>query len=214
MDAVKKRKLGIFLLAILVIIFISLILILLDNKLVSSANRLFSFPSSPSNLYPKTSNTSTPNGTQISMNETQNFNCCAPTLTPLVISQTIDLSPNLSEKYTILVSHSDGSVEEILIGPLHTYSNLDIFPVPDDLIKQLKLQPGDKIIGEGATIFHSQPIYRYTFTPYLSPTRDPNFAITQTAAFSFWAVYPYPYPNNQGSTRTPTPQYSYPYPYP
>ena len=71
------------------------------------------------------------------MNETQNFNCCSK-YTPLVISKITDLSSNLpdNEKYIIIVTHSDGSVEEFLIGPLRTFtSQIGIWPIPDNLLQ-------------------------------------------------------------------------------
>jgi hypothetical protein len=110
-----------------------------------------------------------------------------PTPTDIPISKYTDLSPNLNDqdKFIILVKHSDGTYEQFTVGPLRSYTSL-LTELPDYIIKEIPLQPGDEIIAWRG------PAYLY---PSIIQTELPT--ATQSIIHPteiLPAPTPYPYP--------------------
>ncbi len=127
--------------------------------------------------------TSTPNATQIA----EYLKTVYPTPTEIPISKYTDLSPNLNEqdKFIITVKHSDGTYEQFTVGPIRSDSPLPR-ELPDYIITQIPLEPGDEIIGwlppanPYRAIGTEIPVVTQSTTLY--PTELPSISI------------PYPYP--------------------
>jgi hypothetical protein len=88
--------------------------------------------------------TSTPNATQVA----DYLKTVYPTPTEIPISKYTDLSPNFNDqdKFIILVKHENGTYEQFTIGPLRSYTPLPR-ELPDYILAEIPLQPGDEIIG-------------------------------------------------------------------
>lgn len=111
-----------------------------------------------------------------------------PTPTKIPISKYTDLSPSLNDqdKFIILVKHSDGTYEQFSVGPLRSYTDL-LIELPDYIINELPLQPGDEIIGwRSPAYLHPIIIETESSTAtqsiMIQPTQIPPTSI------------PYPYP--------------------
>jgi hypothetical protein len=128
--------------------------------------------------------TSTPDATQIA----EYSKTVYPTPTKIPISKYTDLSPSLNdqEKFIILVKHSDGIYEQFTVGPLRSYTDL-LIELPDYIINELPLQPGDEIIAwRGPAKLHPSIIVTESSTTtqsiMIQPTEIPS------------TLMPYPYP--------------------
>lgn len=70
-----------------------------------------------------------------------------PSTTPLVLSSTIDLSPNIDrlDKFDIYVRHPDGTVTLFLIGPLRPGWEVTA-DLSEEILQKLPLKEGDVIL--------------------------------------------------------------------
>ncbi|MFZ2096226.1 MAG: hypothetical protein WAV05_06265 [Anaerolineales bacterium] len=128
--------------------------------------------------------TSTPDATQIA----EYSKTVYPTPTKIPISKYTDLSPSLNdqEKFIILVKHSNGIYEQFTVGPLRSYTDL-LIELPDYIINELPLQPGDEIIAwRGPAKLHPSIIVTE------SSTATQSIMIQPTEIQATQIPYPYP----------------------
>jgi hypothetical protein len=207
MKAIKKNKKVLIVVAVLSVIALSLSLV--SSSGLASSSLFSSFwPSTPTD--PIRNRTATPNRLTVEANGTLYANCC-PSSTPLIISRTIDLSPNLPdyEKYIVVIARSDGTVDKFFIGPIRTVTQtMDIMPMPPELVAQLNLQPGDTVIYTSA--FRFEKTWPIILTPTAHATQtEITHTIPTFISSNMTTPTIYPYPVNQSDTITPTP-FQYP----
>jgi hypothetical protein len=128
--------------------------------------------------------TSTPDATQ----QAQYRMTVYPTPTNIPISKYTDLSPNIKDedKFTVLVKHANGSYEQFSVGPLRPYTPiLSINELPDYILAEIPLQPGDEIIAWSLpdNLFRAEGTARPTTTQSI---------INPTQILSTPTSYPYP----------------------
>jgi len=180
--------------ALITLILVTLALRIYTQKTatVSAEGRMsVTLPTDQPKNMPSFGNTPTPNGTDIANNILKYANTKFPTNMPIVISKVIDLSPELTddEKYVVDVRHSDGTIDEYLVGPADTHDNFTLV-LPDIVQAKLNavLKPGDSIFGYYSILVKkstsNQPPARSTYT--ISPGDN------QIAARSTPESYPGP----------------------
>jgi len=141
---VWKRK---TLLVLAIILLLSILIISIKTIVVKGQGSLIptGLPIDALSTYQMNNDyTSTPDATQ----RAEYSKTVYPTPTEIPISKYTDLSPSLNDqdKFIILVKHSDGTYEQFTVGPLRSYTSL-LFELPDYIINQIPLQPGDEIIA-------------------------------------------------------------------
>jgi hypothetical protein len=130
------------------------LLVILGTYAVSAYyNELFPTPPGPPTPFIGTvinNNTPTPDETQIAMNRATTPDSIAPSPTIIIISKYLDLSPELSkyEKYILVISHPDGTNDQVLVGPIPREPNVNPMDIPTEIIKKIELKPGDKILSK------------------------------------------------------------------
>lgn len=131
---------------------------------------------------PKNEHTATPDLTQVAKNRMVTPAFIAPLPTKIVISKITNLSPELdiNDEYSFVISHKDGTNEEILFGPV-PQGDISL-NVPDDVLKKLNLQPGDKIISKtnNKAIMVGHATLAPTAVETLMPTNTPEINPTST----------------------------------
>ena len=145
-----KRPIKKSMIWILTILIITIIVIAFRTFLVSAISDLHAppVPTQPMGNGPQNGATATPDRTQGAINMMVTPSFIAPFPTKIVISKTTDLSPelNITDKYTLVISHKDGNNEEVLVGPV-PQGDISL-NIPDAIMKKLNLQTGDKIISK------------------------------------------------------------------
>jgi hypothetical protein len=162
-----KNRSGILLLwsiSILLVIF----LIILFNPLITTVYGSLFDPPAPTeivNNLPKTNDTATPDATFAAKNLMITPDKVYPSPTKIILLRTTDLSPELmnGEKYSVIITHADGTNEKYLIGPIPKGDfSLDI---PKLILDKLNLRSDDKILTVGNPLgFVGMP------TPPIPPT--------------------------------------------
>ena len=177
---VWKRKnlliLAVLLLLSILIISIKTIIVRGQGTLIPSALPTGSLSTNQMN----NDATSTPNASQVA----NYLQTVYPTPTKILISKYTDLSPSLDdqEKFTILVKHSDGTYEQFTVGPIRSYTDL-LIELPDYIINELPLQPGDEIIA-----------WRVPAKLYPSIIVTESSTATQSITIHPTEIIPYPIP--------------------
>lgn len=138
-----KRK---TLLVLAIFLLLSILIISIKTLVAKGQGGLIppGLPTDVLSTYQNNDYTSTPDATQ----RAEYSKTVYPTPTKIPISKYTDLSPSLNdqEKFIILVKHADGTYEQFTVGPLRSYTSL-LFELPDYIINQIPLQPGDEIIA-------------------------------------------------------------------
>jgi hypothetical protein len=105
-----------------------------------------------------------------------------PTPTPIVISKTIDVTPELDDMYKLQVTvvHPDGIVDNYKVGPVPVDS-LRTPPLTEVLRQKIPLQAGDKILFV-ESIASLQAHHEPTASPTsAADTPTPNLRIPPTS---------------------------------
>jgi hypothetical protein len=184
---IQKIGKGKILLALVILILISISVISIKTIVAKDQGRLIpsGLPIDELSTYQMNNDaTSTPDATQ----QAEYSNTVYPTPTEIPISKYTDLSPSLNDqdKFIILVKHSDGTYEQFTVGPLRTYTDL-LIELPDYIITELPLQPGDEIIG------WSSPAYLHPIIIETeSSTATQSITIHPTEIQSTQIPYPHP----------------------
>ncbi len=128
--------------------------------------------------------TSTPNATQ----QAKYLKTVYPTPTEIPISKYTDLSPSLNDqdKFIITVKHSDGTYEQFTVGPLRSYTSFLLTELPNYIITEIPLQPGDEIIA------WLPPANPYRIIGNASPTATQSIMINPTEIIPTPMPYTYP----------------------
>jgi hypothetical protein len=181
----KRKKI----LVLAIILLLSILIISIKTIVVKGQGRLIPsvLPIDALSTYQINNDyTSTPNApdaTQVA----EYSKTVYPTPTEIPISKYTDLSPSLNDqdKFIILVKHSDGTYEQFTVGPLRSYIIL-LNELPDYIIKEIPLPPGDEII---AWLPPANP-YRAIGTEL--PTATQTIMINPTEIQSTQIPYPLP----------------------